>query len=117
MARLVLERQQAQRSVSRRQPQRGLHMAYWSDFHSDPRTSYYLFLRQGYACPAHVAHARVKRVDAMVASLGGSRREAAAIAGLSALTQLLGVASHLRSAVHRLRESLFSSNEAGSAKA
>lgn len=77
-------------------------MVSWSDFHHDPRTSYYLFLRQDYACPAHAAYARVKRVDAMVASLEKTPREAAALSGLSTLTHLLGVATHLTHAARRL---------------
>ena len=44
-------------------------MANWSEFHTDPRKSYYLFLRQEYQHPACVAHARVKRIDRMIAEL------------------------------------------------
>ena len=44
-------------------------MASWSDFHTDPRKSYYLFLRQEYQHPAWVAHARVKHIDSMIAEL------------------------------------------------
>jgi hypothetical protein len=44
-------------------------MASWSEFHTDPRKSYYLFLRQEYQHPACVAHARVKRIDRMIAEL------------------------------------------------
>ena len=41
----------------------------WNAFHSDPRTSYYLFLRRGYRCSAVEAFRAVKRADAMVISL------------------------------------------------
>jgi hypothetical protein len=41
----------------------------WSDFHGDPRKSYYLFLRQGYQYSAHAAHARLKCIDSMVVDL------------------------------------------------
>jgi hypothetical protein len=44
-------------------------MASWSDFHTNPRKSYYLFLRQEYQHPACVAHARVKGIDRMIAEL------------------------------------------------
>jgi hypothetical protein len=44
-------------------------MAAWSEFHTDPRKSYYLFLRQGYERPARVAYAQVKRIDIMIAEL------------------------------------------------
>ena len=82
-------------------------MVSWSDFHNDPRTSYYLCLRQGYACPAYAAYARVKWVDAIVASLEKTPREAAALSGLSTLTHLLGIATDLRHAARRLWRYLF----------
>jgi hypothetical protein len=47
----------------------------WQDFHSDPRTSYYLFLRRGYFYSAAQAHAKLKRIDAMVAALQDSPQE------------------------------------------
>jgi hypothetical protein len=68
-------------------------MASWSEFHSDPRKSYYLFLRQGYACSARAAHLRVKQIDSMVVGLQCSKEDAAAISRLASLTYLLGVFS------------------------
>lgn len=47
----------------------------WSDFHSDRRISYYLFLRRGYGYSATEAHASVKRIDAMVVGLQHLSRE------------------------------------------
>jgi hypothetical protein len=47
----------------------------WQDFHSDPRMSYYLSLRRGYAHSAAEAHAKLKRMDAMIARLQDSSRE------------------------------------------
>jgi hypothetical protein len=44
-------------------------MNMWNQFNDDPRKSYYLFLRQGYRLSAHAAHAKVKRIDAMVIAL------------------------------------------------
>jgi hypothetical protein len=41
----------------------------WSDFHSDSRTSYYLFLRRGYLRSAGEAHSELKRMDAIVVAL------------------------------------------------
>ena len=41
----------------------------WNEFHTDPRKSYYLFLRRGYSCSALTAYAKVKSIDAMVAAL------------------------------------------------
>jgi len=78
-------------------------MVPWSGFHKDPRTSYYLFLRQNYACAAHVAYARVKRVDTMVTSLDRTPRELAALSSLSSLTRLLEVATNLKWAARRVR--------------
>ena len=46
----------------------------WSDFHGDPRKSYYLFLRQGYQYSAHAAHARLKCIDSMVVDLQNPTR-------------------------------------------
>jgi hypothetical protein len=47
----------------------------WQDFHSDPRMSYYLFLRRGYFHSAAQAHAKLKRIDAMVVGLQDSPQE------------------------------------------
>ena len=47
-------------------------MASWNEFHTDPRKSYYLFLRQEYQHPACIAHARVKGIDSMIAELHAS---------------------------------------------
>jgi hypothetical protein len=44
-------------------------MIMWNEFHTNPRKSYYLFLRQGYRCSALTAYAKVKDIDAMVAAL------------------------------------------------
>ena len=44
-------------------------MVMWNEFHTDPRQSYYLFLRQGYRCSALTAYAKVKSIDGMVAAL------------------------------------------------
>lgn len=44
-------------------------MMMWNEFHTDPRKSYYLFLRQGYRCSALTAYEKVKSIDAMVAAL------------------------------------------------
>jgi hypothetical protein len=41
----------------------------WNEFHTDPRKSYYLFLRQGYHCSAQTAYAKLKSIDAMVLAL------------------------------------------------
>jgi hypothetical protein len=41
----------------------------WSEFHSDSRTSYYLFLRSGYLRSAGEAHSQLKRIDAIVVGL------------------------------------------------
>jgi hypothetical protein len=58
-------------------------MASWSEFHTDPRKSYYLFLRQEYQHPACVAHACVKRIDRMIAELAAPSR-ASVCAGFAA---------------------------------
>ena len=76
----------------------------WSDFHSDPRKSYYLFLRNGYGCPAHVAHARVKQVDAMITSLQDNARERRATMVLTALMGLAGAIGRARMSLKRLWE-------------
>jgi hypothetical protein len=68
-------------------------MASWSDFHTDPRKSYYLFLRQGYACSARTAYMRLKQIDAMVLGLRCSNGEAVAVSWLATLTYLLGAFS------------------------
>ena len=41
----------------------------WNEFHADPRTSYYLFLRQSYALSARAAHEEVRQFDNMVMAL------------------------------------------------
>lgn len=41
----------------------------WQDFHSDPRISYYLFLRRTCLYSAADAHRQLKRIDAMVVGL------------------------------------------------
>ncbi|MGZ5093749.1 MAG: hypothetical protein ACXWCY_20600 [Burkholderiales bacterium] len=41
-------------------------MRAWNEFHADPRISYYLFLRRAQLCPASEAHAKLKRMDALV---------------------------------------------------
>src|SRR5688500_12591495 len=41
----------------------------WSEFHTNPRKSYYLFLRQGYRHTALTAYLKVKSMDSMVATL------------------------------------------------
>ena len=41
-------------------------MPNWDELHSDPRISYYLFLRRGYGCAASEAHTRLKQMDAYV---------------------------------------------------
>ena len=51
-------------------------MSAWNELHTDPRTSYYLFLRRERRLPAREAHAKVKRTDAMVVGLQGERRKA-----------------------------------------
>jgi len=79
-------------------------MAAWTDFHSDPRTSYYLFLRRGYECPAHLAHARVKQVDAMIMNLEDSPRERRAAVLLTALMGVAGAIGRARMSLKRLRE-------------
>ena len=81
-------------------------MATWSDFHSDPRKSYYLFLRQGYGCPAHAAHARVKRLDRMVLDLQDESHNAAATSWLASFTRLLGLVSASWISLKRLWESV-----------
>jgi len=48
-------------------------MAAWNQLHSDPRISYYRFLRE-HGLSAKQAHANVKRIDAMVVGLRGDRR-------------------------------------------
>ena len=44
-------------------------MATWRDYHSDPRISYYLYLRHVCCLTALEAHAKVQRMDAMVVGL------------------------------------------------
>ena len=66
----------------------------WSDFHGDPRKSYYLFLRQGYQYPAHAAHARLKCIDSMVLDLQDpARRRLPSICrqGVGSLVRGMGV--------------------------
>jgi hypothetical protein len=79
-------------------------MVTWTDFHTDPRKSYYLFLRQGYECPAHLAHARVKQVDAMIMGLRDSPREVRARVLLIALMALAGAIGRARMSLKRLWE-------------
>jgi hypothetical protein len=88
-------------------------MASWRQFHPDPRKSYYLFLRQGYGCPAHVAHARVKQVDAMIIGLQDSPREAM---WLASVMNLLGAVRQARMSLIYLWESLTGGPLAGSPK-
>ena len=45
----------------------------WSDFHRDPRISYYLFLRQEYRCSAREAYLKLRQIDAMVVALNAPR--------------------------------------------
>jgi len=49
-------------------------MSAWNEYHSDPRISYYRHLRNAQGLAAREAHARVKRMDAMVVGLQGDRR-------------------------------------------
>src|SRR5690242_12924347 len=77
-------------------------MRKWSDFHSDPRKSYYLFLRQGYACPAHEAHARVKWVEAMVTSLEPSAPGPTEAGRVAPLNRLRRAVSACRVSVQRV---------------
>ena len=79
-------------------------MVTWTDFHTDPRKSYYLFLRNGYACPAHLAHARVKQVDAMIMGLHDSPRQVRARVLLIALMGLAGAIGRTRMSLKRLWE-------------
>jgi hypothetical protein len=79
-------------------------MVAWTDFHTDPRKSYYLFLRKGYECPAHLAHARVKQVDAMIMGLHDSPREVRARVLLIALMGLAGAIGRARMSLKRLWE-------------
>jgi hypothetical protein len=44
-------------------------MADWNAFHSNPRISYYLYLRQVTRLPAREAYDRLKRADALVVGL------------------------------------------------
>ena len=44
-------------------------MKRWSEFHSDPRISYYLSLRRDYLCSASQAHDKVKRFDRLVVGI------------------------------------------------
>ena len=84
-------------------------MVMWSDFHPDPRKSYYLFLRQGYGCPAHVAHARVKQVDAMIMYLQDRPGESGAKAWLTTVMCLAGVVARARISLKRVWEQRLSS--------
>jgi hypothetical protein len=52
-------------------------MSAWNELHTDPRISYYLFLRRERRLSAREAHAKIKRTDAMVVGLQGQRRRAA----------------------------------------
>jgi hypothetical protein len=65
-------------------------MTSWNEFHSDPRKSYYLSLRQGYRCSAREAHAKVKRTDAMVVGLQRRPYETNAVVSVAAVVRLLG---------------------------
>jgi hypothetical protein len=58
-------------------------MSAWNELHTDPRFSYYLFLRRERRLSAREALAKVKRTDAMVVGLQGERRKAGAIFQLS----------------------------------
>ena len=82
-------------------------MENWSDFHSDPRKSYYLFLRQGYGCPAHEAHARVKWVDAMVTSLEMTSPGVGEACSLASRAHLLRAVSACTMALHRVWTSVY----------
>ena len=91
-------------------------MATWSDFHPNPRKSYYLFLRQGYGCPAHVAHARVKQFDAMIMRLDDRSREARAISWLAAVVYSMSAAGRARKSLRRMWESMTGPRALGSPK-
>ena len=49
-------------------------MLAWNEFHTDPRISYYRYLRNAHGLAAREAHSLVKRMDAMVVGLQGDRR-------------------------------------------
>ena len=91
-------------------------MASWSEFHSDPRKSYYLFLRQGYGRPAHAAHAAVKRIDGMVIELRGARCERA-MSRLATAARLPGLLIEIRMSLTRVWTSLRGTGTPQSAKA
>ena len=91
-------------------------MANWSDFHPDPRKSYYLFLRQGYGCAAQMAHARVKQIDAMIMGLQDSPREATAKSWLANVVYFLGATARSRMSLTRLWESVRRTRAAESPK-
>jgi hypothetical protein len=77
-------------------------MRNWSDFHSDPRKSYYLFLRQGYGCPAREAHARLKRVDGMVLMLQTGLPGPSSPAGVTPFAYLRRAANACSTSVQRV---------------
>jgi len=91
-------------------------MASWSDFHSDPRKSYYLFLRQGYGSPAHAAYAAVKRIDGMVLELQGARCERA-MSGPATAARMLGRLTEIRMSLTRVWTSLCGTGTPRSAEA
>jgi hypothetical protein len=91
-------------------------MASWSEFHPDPRKSYYLFLRQGYACLAHQAHERVKQTDAMIMGLQDCPREARAESRLADVMYMLGTPRTVRMSLTHLWESITGVRTAGSSK-
>ena len=68
----------------------------WNEFHSDPRKSYYLFLRRGYQCSARAAHAKVRQIDAMVVGLQRESCDGVAVSWLAAVTNVLGLFTSLR---------------------
>jgi hypothetical protein len=61
----------------------------WQEFHSDPRISYYLSLRRGYFHTAAQAHAKLKRIDAMVVGLQDSPQEQRWLDGVVGLVMKL----------------------------
>lgn len=91
-------------------------MASWSEFHGDPRKSYYLFLRQGYGRPAHAAHTAVKRIDNMVLELQGDRC-APAVSKHAMAAHLLGLLTEIRMSLTCLWTSLRETGTPQSAKA
>ena len=72
----------------------------WNEFHRNPRTSYYLFLRRDYHCSAKQALEKVKQTDAMIV---GIQREGLEAPPLLSATSFMNLVGRVRSAMQSLK--------------